>query len=199
VADQYVDRDGMGNIDGRQGDADARRIVTQQIAVQRITVRHRLLNLIYPGAMRLRNALRHRLGHKSIGVCAIISDADGRVLLVKHSYRPGWCLPGGGLRRGEMPVEALARELREEVGLELIGTPRLLQVYLQNWFGMADYPILFAVEAATQTRGAAHIADRLELLEIGWFPMQDLPADTDPSVRSRIAEWRGDQPFDRTW
>jgi 8-oxo-dGTP pyrophosphatase MutT (NUDIX family) len=167
--------------------------------MQQITWRHRLLKLIYPPAMWVRNSLRHRLGHKSIGVCAIISDAEARILLVKHSYRPGWCLPGGGLQRGETPLATLTRELREEVGLELVGTPRLLQVYLQSWFGMADYPILFHIDAATQTRGTAHLADRLELIEIGWFAARDLPTDTDPSVRARIAEWLGEQPFGVDW
>lgn len=40
-----------------------------------------------------------------------------RVLLVRQTYRNELGLPGGGLRRGEAPAEAAARELREETGL----------------------------------------------------------------------------------
>jgi len=51
----------------------------------------------------------------------IITDGNGRVLLLKHRFRPGsgWGMPGGYINAGEQPVEALQRELREEIGLEL--------------------------------------------------------------------------------
>lgn len=39
------------------------------------------------------------------------------LLLVRCSYRAGWQLPGGGVRRGEMPEAAARRELAEEIGL----------------------------------------------------------------------------------
>jgi ADP-ribose pyrophosphatase YjhB (NUDIX family) len=53
----------------------------------------------------------------TLGVSAVIRDAQGRLLLLRHTYRrPPWGLPGGLARRGEPPEEALARELREELG-----------------------------------------------------------------------------------
>ncbi len=42
---------------------------------------------------------------------------DGRVLVITNSYRRSLSFPGGGVRQGEKPVEAAARELREEVGI----------------------------------------------------------------------------------
>jgi 8-oxo-dGTP pyrophosphatase MutT (NUDIX family) len=44
---------------------------------------------------------------------------DGKVLKVRHSYQPGWSLPGGALRRGEDPRLAACREVREEVGFDI--------------------------------------------------------------------------------
>ena len=44
---------------------------------------------------------------------AVYVDTD--LMLVRHSYRAGWHLPGGGVRRGEAPDEAARRELAEEI------------------------------------------------------------------------------------
>lgn len=49
----------------------------------------------------------------------------GQLLVVRHSYRPGYCLPGGLLRRGEDPRLAACREIREELGIAI--PPRALQ------------------------------------------------------------------------
>ena len=61
------------------------------------------------------------------GAGAIFHDADGKVLLVKPSYRDTWQFPGGGLEHGEYPFQAAAREVSEEIGLEL-RSGRLLAV-----------------------------------------------------------------------
>jgi 8-oxo-dGTP diphosphatase len=52
---------------------------------------------------------------------AIVTDQEGRILLLKHVFRvgSGWGIPGGFMEGGEQPEEAVRRELREEVGLEL--------------------------------------------------------------------------------
>jgi len=42
----------------------------------------------------------------------------GRLLAVRHSYRPGWAIPGGHVDRGESPAEAASRELAEELGID---------------------------------------------------------------------------------
>ncbi|GAA1550646.1 NUDIX hydrolase [Dactylosporangium maewongense] len=52
-------------------------------------------------------------------VSVLITDPDGRVLLVKPNYNDTWTLPGGYVDEGEAPHEAAAREVREELGLDL--------------------------------------------------------------------------------
>jgi 8-oxo-dGTP diphosphatase len=52
------------------------------------------------------------------GVCIAVWW-EGRLLAIEHSYKRGIGLPGGGPRRGEPPRAAAARELVEEVGIEV--------------------------------------------------------------------------------
>src|SRR5262249_17761563 len=64
-----------------------------------------------------------RLTHTRFTVTAgaLIFNQSGQVLLLKHRFRAGsgWGLPGGFLETGEQPIDALRRELREELGLEI--------------------------------------------------------------------------------
>lgn len=82
-----------------------------------------LLGAIWRRAPRSLRRWTVRLSHPRFAVTAgaVITDARGRVLLLKHRFRPGmgWGMPGGFMETGEHPEEALRRELREEVGLEV--------------------------------------------------------------------------------
>jgi len=61
---------------------------------------------------------------RTFGV-AVAVWSGGRVLLVRHSYKPGSAIPAGRPRRGESPAEAAVRELREEVAIH--AAPTLLR------------------------------------------------------------------------
>lgn len=56
---------------------------------------------------------------KRIGAGLVCRDADSRVLLVRPTYKPTWEVPGGIVEAGESPAAAVAREVREELGVEL--------------------------------------------------------------------------------
>lgn len=59
--------------------------------------------------------------HFLVGAVALVQDADGRVLVARHTYRrhAPWALPGGWVRRDEDPAQAVAREILEETGLQV--------------------------------------------------------------------------------
>jgi ADP-ribose pyrophosphatase YjhB (NUDIX family) len=53
-----------------------------------------------------------------VGVTGVIFNEKNEVLLFKHTYRQhAWSLPGGYLKAGEHPAEALEREIKEESNL----------------------------------------------------------------------------------
>ena len=57
----------------------------------------------------------------TVGVSAVIQDPDHRVLVVHHTYRrPSWGLPSGLVARSEQPEATVAREIREELGVEAV-------------------------------------------------------------------------------
>ena len=73
-----------------------------------------------PQALR-RWTVRFSQSRFAVTAGAIVTDDRGRVLLLKHRFRPGagWGMPGGFMEEGEQPDEAVRRELREEIGLEV--------------------------------------------------------------------------------
>jgi 8-oxo-dGTP diphosphatase len=66
--------------------------------------------------------------HFLLGVAGVILDEQGRVLLFRHTYRRStpWGLPGGWMVRGESPLEAIEREVREESSLAIRGEELLM-------------------------------------------------------------------------
>ena len=124
---------------------------------------------------------------RTIGVRAVLLDAEDRIALVRHTYIEGWYLPGGGVKKGEAVVDALHRELAEEVAIEAATAERVLGVYHSRREGKDDHVIVYVVRAMADTlRGA----DALEVAGAGWFDPDALPAGTTPATLRRIEEWR---------
>jgi 8-oxo-dGTP diphosphatase len=64
-----------------------------------------------------------------IAAGVLFFDAEGRVLLVRPAYKPGWDLPGGYILPGEAPSRAAAREVAEELGIK----PPIGRLLVHDW------------------------------------------------------------------
>lgn len=99
----------------------------------------------------------------------------GEVLLVRQRLRTPslWGLPGGFQKAGETAEEAGARELREEVGLDVpIRAADLTVSYQQPWARHLDsvFDVVLDAPTAARARRAS-----FEILEVGWWPLERLP------------------------
>jgi len=121
----------------------------------------------------------------TIGVRGLVVDGQGRVFLVKHSYVPGWHLPGGGVEAGETLAAALARELREEGNIELTSPAPLFAIYFNRRVSRRDHVALYVVRSFQQT---AAPQPNHEIIAHGFFHPDALPADATRPTQERIAE-----------
>lgn len=113
----------------------------------------------------------------------LLAMQNSAVLLVRHTYQSQWYLPGGGVKRGETLEQAIRREAAEEVGATL-GKVRLLGVYTNFYEFKSDHVIVFACDEVTVKGQDSH-----EIEQFGFFTLDDLPPDTSPGSRKRIAEY----------
>lgn len=114
---------------------------------------------------------------------------EGQVLLVKHTYKPGWYLPGGGVKTGETLETAVRREAREEVGAEL-GALQLFGMYS----GFEEYKSDHIAMVTCDDFHLTGIGDA-EIAQVAWFPLDQLPEDITDGTKRRITEYlRGLQP-----
>lgn len=131
----------------------------------------------------------------TFGVRIACFDGDGRVFLVRHTYVPGWHLPGGGVERGETAEQAAIKEIREEGNLEATGPLQLISVHFQNRVSNKDHVMIYRANV----RQLMPRAPDREIAECGFFALNALPEGTTKSTRKRLSELSGETTSDPYW
>jgi 8-oxo-dGTP pyrophosphatase MutT (NUDIX family) len=131
----------------------------------------------------------------TLGTRTAVLTAESTVLLVRHSYAPGWLFPGGGVERGEAIAEAACREVREETGLEPDGDPILHGLFRNDRNFPGDHVACFVV----RTFSGKLIPRSIEIAEARFFPLDELPEDITGGTRRRLAEIVDGVPRSADW
>jgi len=144
-------------------------------------------------AFRLLMTIKAILSPTAFGVAGVVEDTDGRVLLVRHSYKTGWALPGGGVDRGEPPAQAVRRELAEEVGLTG-GEVQFLGLYTRRAGWATNVIALYRVTGAQ-----IKFQPNFEIREICFADPAALPPGATPATMRRLAELAGRAAVSPYW
>lgn len=108
-------------------------------------------------------------GRFRVAVAGMIQDDAGRMLLCYHTYRKDypWGLPGGDLKFGEDPAEAMQREVMEETGLQVQVIRPLLVTSASSYRHVG---IFYECKLA-----GGDFRPSLEVSKIGYFDVAELP------------------------
>jgi len=122
----------------------------------------------------------------TMGVRIMVFGPDETVLLVRHTYAPGWHFPGGAVDPRETMAEAALRELKEEALIESSDVPDLFGVYFNLTENKSDHIALFVAKDWVNVEGKMR---PLEIAEAKFFPVRDLPQGTTGGTRRRLTEF----------
>lgn len=117
-------------------------------------------------------------------VAVAVIPIEGRLVLGRRSINPRlgfWSFPSGYVNRGEAVEVAAAREVWEEVGLE-VEVERLIGLYSET-----DNPIVLAVYVARVVGGLLAPGD--EVSEVGLFAPNALPELAFPNDQRILRDW----------
>lgn len=122
---------------------------------------------------------------RTFGAHALALTPEGKAILVKLRYAPGWRLPGGGRAANEPPVDAALRELREEIGMTAYRDAAPARHFEESVHCKRDSASLVIVrDVFYRPRWS------LEVEEVREADLDGLPEDTSENTRLWIEEVR---------
>jgi len=131
----------------------------------------------------------------TLGTRTAVFDGEDRVLLVKHTYAPGWLLPGGGVERGETIYQSAVREIQEEAAIIAEEAPELKGFCMNDAQFPGDHIAILVVRKFRQLP----FQPSLEISQAQFFPTSSLPTDTTGGTRRRLEELTSNSPVAATW
>lgn len=137
--------------------------------------------------------LWHRL---TMGTRVMLVDGD-KVLLIRHTFVPGWQFPGGGVSPGETLHDCGARETLEETGYQVEGRMELFGLY-HNSSPVTNRDHVAFYVAKRFTKQFDRKPDH-EIAEVGWFDRHALPQGVTPATSQRIDEYFDGAERRDTW
>ncbi len=146
-------------------------------------------------AYRLQRKLWKLLRPKTRGVKAMLFNEAGELMLIRNSYGRSelFVLPGGGVRPFEDPEQAVRREIREELGCDVVELS-WVSSHFSSAEGKRDTIDLFSARIA-----GVPVSDNFEVEEARYFSLDDLPPNISDATLRRIEERRGTRPKDGAW
>ena len=117
---------------------------------------------------------------------ALLTDPDGRVLVVKPNYRPTWTFPGGVLEDAEPPHEGCAREVREEVGLTIAPGPLLVTSWAAPAGDRHRAAMYLIFDGGTIAADTPIVLQEDEIDDYAFLPPAEAAARMAPVVAGRL-------------
>ena len=115
---------------------------------------------------------------KTIGVKCLIQNQNDEYLLIKTTYSGDyWTIPGGGCNKNELLVDAVVRETKEEVGIEILELKQLGS-YISELEYKKDTIYLYM----SKTHEENIIKNKREISEAKWFTKDNLPQNRSKSL-----------------
>ncbi|MBD2843582.1 NUDIX domain-containing protein [Paenibacillus sp. IB182496] len=120
---------------------------------------------------------------KLMGAAAVIFDAEGHILLVRHSYgKNNWDLPGGKSEKDESAQQTATREVMEEIGVE-VALGALTGIYYDPQNDMHHFVFIARIHPNQEPEPSSP-----EILACQYFALDDLPRPMNDFTYRRIME-----------